>query len=81
MNLFTVAAQLICVAPDGKVLWDRSLPDEYGAVTTHGGRTTSPIVEGDKVIFEMLRRPEGNMLGEGVISDADEQQATADYRN
>jgi len=52
--LFTVAAQLICVAPDGKVLWDRSLPDEYGAVTTHGGRTTSPIIEGDKVILNAL---------------------------
>lgn len=52
--VFTVAAQLVCVAPDGKVLWDRSLPDEYGAVTTHGGRTTSPIVEGDKVILNAL---------------------------
>ncbi len=52
--MFTVAAQLICVAPDGKVLWDRSLPDEYGAVTTHGGRTTSPIVEGDKIILNAL---------------------------
>ena len=52
--LFTVSAQLVCVAPDGKVLWDRSLPDEYGAVTTHGGRTTSPIIEGDKVILNAL---------------------------
>jgi outer membrane protein assembly factor BamB len=52
--MFTVAAQLVCVSPDGKVLWDRSLPDEYGAVTTHGGRTTSPIVEGDKVILNAL---------------------------
>ena len=52
--MFTVAAQLVCVAPDGRVLWDRSLPDEYGAVTTHGGRTTSPIVEGDKVILNAL---------------------------
>ena len=52
--LFTVAAQLVCVSPDGKVLWDRSLTDEYGAVTTHGGRTTSPIVEGDKVILNAL---------------------------
>ena len=52
--LFTVAAQLVCVSPDGKVLWDRSLTDEYGAVTTHGGRTTSPIVEGDKVILNTL---------------------------
>src|SRR6185436_20276257 len=37
--VFTIAAQLICVSPDGTILWDRSLPDEYGAVTTHGGRT------------------------------------------
>ena len=52
--LFTVAAQLVCVSPDGKVLWDRSLTDEYGAVTTHGGRTTSPIIEGDKLILNAL---------------------------
>ena len=52
--LFTVAAQLVCVSADGKVLWDRSLTDEYGAVTTHGGRTTSPIIEGDKVILNAL---------------------------
>ncbi|HYE85804.1 MAG TPA: PQQ-binding-like beta-propeller repeat protein, partial [Vicinamibacterales bacterium] len=52
--LFTVAAQLVCVSPDGKVLWDRSLTDEYGAVTTHGGRTTSPIIEGDKLIVNAL---------------------------
>ena len=52
--MFTVAAQLICVSPDGKILWDRSLTDEYGAVTTHGGRTTSPIIDGDKVITNAL---------------------------
>jgi outer membrane protein assembly factor BamB len=52
--MFTVAAQLICVAPDGTIVWDRSLPDEYGAVTTHGGRTTSPIIDGDKVILNAL---------------------------
>jgi len=52
--LFTVSAQLVCLAPDGKILWDRSLPDEYGAVTTHGGRTVSPIIEGDKVFLNAL---------------------------
>jgi outer membrane protein assembly factor BamB len=52
--MFTVAAQLICVSPEGKVLWDRPLTEEYGAVTTHGGRTTSPIIEGDKVILNAL---------------------------
>jgi len=52
--VFTVGAQLFCVAPDGKILWDRSMPEEHGAVTTHGGRTTSPIIEGDKVILNTL---------------------------
>ena len=52
--VFTVGAQLFAVAPDGKILWDRSLPEDYGAVTTHGGRTTSPIVVGDKIILNSL---------------------------
>lgn len=52
--VFTVGGQLFAVSPEGKVIWDRSLPEEYGAVTTHGGRTTSPIVEGDKVILNAL---------------------------
>jgi outer membrane protein assembly factor BamB len=52
--VFTVGAQLIAVSPDNKVLWDRSLPEDYGAVTTHGGRTTSPIVHGDLVILNTL---------------------------
>jgi outer membrane protein assembly factor BamB len=52
--VFTVGAQLFAVAPDGKILWDRSLPEDYGAVTTHGGRTTSPIIHDDKVILNTL---------------------------
>jgi outer membrane protein assembly factor BamB len=52
--VFTVGGQLFAISPDGKELWNRSLPDEYGAVTTHGGRTTAPIVEGDLVILNAL---------------------------
>ncbi len=52
--VMTVGAQVFCVSSEGKILWDRSLPEEYGAVTTHGGRTTSPIIEGDKVILNAL---------------------------
>src|SRR5688572_19383921 len=36
--VFTVSAELIALSPDGKILWTRSLPEEYGAITTHGGR-------------------------------------------
>jgi outer membrane protein assembly factor BamB len=61
--MFTGAAELLAFAPDGKVLWDRSLPEEYGAITTHGGRTTSPIVEGDKIILNTLIQNWGPDLG------------------
>jgi outer membrane protein assembly factor BamB len=52
--VFTVGAELIALSPAGDVLWSRSMPEEHGAVTTHGGRTTSPIVEGDMVILNAL---------------------------
>jgi len=35
---------------DGKPVWDKSLVEEYGLVTTHGGRTTSPVIDGEMVI-------------------------------
>jgi outer membrane protein assembly factor BamB len=52
--VFTVGAELIAVSPAGEILWRRSMPEEHGAVTTHGGRTTSPIVEGDLIILNAL---------------------------
>jgi outer membrane protein assembly factor BamB len=51
---FTVGAQLVALTREGKVLWDRSLPDEYGAITTHGGRTVSPLIDGDRVVVNVL---------------------------
>ncbi|HUE90002.1 MAG TPA: PQQ-binding-like beta-propeller repeat protein [Vicinamibacterales bacterium] len=59
--VFTVGAQLAAVSPDGKILWDRSLTEEYGAVTTHGGRTTSPIIHDDKVILNTLMLAWGDL--------------------
>ncbi len=59
--MFTISAELFALSPDGKVLWSRSLPEEYGAITTHGGRTTSPIVEGDKVILNTLLQGWGDL--------------------
>jgi outer membrane protein assembly factor BamB len=35
---------------DGRVLWERSLGEDFGLLTTHGGRTVSPLVDGDLVI-------------------------------
>lgn len=51
-NIYVLGAcnELTALSSDGKVLWSRSLTEEFGAWTTHGGRTTSPIVEGGLVI-------------------------------
>jgi outer membrane protein assembly factor BamB len=43
-------AQAIALGPDGTLLWDRSFGEEFAAFTTHGGRTMSPVVDGDLVI-------------------------------
>jgi outer membrane protein assembly factor BamB len=48
--VFGACNELTALSNDGKVLWSRSLTDEFGAWTTHGGRTTSPIIEGELVI-------------------------------
>jgi outer membrane protein assembly factor BamB len=45
-----VGATVIALNKDGKLLWDRSVGEEFAAFTTHGGRTTSPLVDGDLVI-------------------------------
>lgn len=41
---------LIAVNKDGKLVWERSLTEEFGLFTTHGGRTVSPVLDGDLVI-------------------------------
>ncbi|HZS09082.1 MAG TPA: PQQ-binding-like beta-propeller repeat protein [Blastocatellia bacterium] len=51
--VFGATGALVAVSNDGKLLWERSLTDEFGAWTTHGGRTVSPIIEGDLVIVSM----------------------------
>ena len=51
---FGVANDLVALSFDGKPLWTRSLTDEFGSWTTHGGRTVSPIIEGDLVIVSTV---------------------------
>jgi outer membrane protein assembly factor BamB len=47
---FGVGALAVALNKDGKLLWQRSFGEEYAAFTTHGGRTMSPVVDGDVVI-------------------------------
>jgi outer membrane protein assembly factor BamB len=47
---FGVGGNLIGFNSEGRVLWERSLAEDFGLLTTHGGRTVSPLIEGDMVI-------------------------------
>jgi len=49
--VFGVGGNLIGLTGDGKVLWERSLGEDFGLLTTHGGRTVSPLIDGDLVII------------------------------
>ena len=62
-NLYVmgVGATVIALNKDGKLLWDRSVGEEFAAFTTHGGRTTSPIVDGDLVIVSAAISSWGTM--------------------
>jgi outer membrane protein assembly factor BamB len=52
--VFTVGGTLAALSPDGELIWERSLAEDFGLVTTHGGRTPSPVIEGDLVIVSGL---------------------------
>jgi outer membrane protein assembly factor BamB len=48
--VFGGGGSLMGLNHDGKVLWERTLGEDFGLLTTHGGRTVSPIIDGDLVI-------------------------------
>ena len=43
-------AMVVALSPGGELLWKRSFGEEWAAFTTHGGRTASPLIDGDLVI-------------------------------
>ncbi|MEP7270259.1 MAG: PQQ-binding-like beta-propeller repeat protein [Acidobacteriota bacterium] len=52
--VFGACNELVALSNDGKLVWTRSLTDEFGSWTTHGGRTVSPIIEGNLVIISTV---------------------------
>ncbi len=51
-NVFAISANglVMSLSKDGKLLWERSLAEEMGMWTTHGGRMSSPIIDGKQLI-------------------------------
>lgn len=66
-NIYAHGTQglFFCFDKDGKVLWSRSLTEEYGRISGYGGRVTSPTVDEDLVIVGMLNSSWGDMAKGG----------------
>jgi outer membrane protein assembly factor BamB len=64
-NVFAFSGNglLMSLSKDGKLLWERSLAEEFGMWTTHGGRVSSPIVDGAQVIVSGLTFSWGQLAG------------------
>ena len=52
--VYTVGGSLHGYSADGEILWERSLVEDFGLITTHGGRTASPVIEGELLIVSGL---------------------------
>ncbi len=55
-NVFvhTVDGGLICYSPDGKRLWEVQMYELLGHISGYGGRTTTPVVDEDRVIVSFI---------------------------
>ena len=64
-NIYALSggAQVIALSPDGKLLWERSFGEEFAAFTTHGGRTMSPVIDGELVIVSAAVSNWGSAAG------------------
>jgi len=49
-----VAGQLTAYAPDGKILWSHFLAEEFGRLSGYGGRTQTPLIDGDQLIVSFV---------------------------
>lgn len=72
-----VAGYFCCLEGDtGKLVWDRSLHEEFGLISTYGGRTNFPVIYEDTVIanavvvgwgdtpqWDLLARPAHRFMG------------------
>lgn len=52
-----------CFDRDGKVLWSRSLTEEFGRISGYGGRICTPTVDNDLVIVGMVNSSWGDQKG------------------
>ena len=59
----SVCGMLKCYDADGKIVWEKSLFEEYGKISGYGGRTQTPIIDEDRLIVSFLTTNWGDMKG------------------
>jgi outer membrane protein assembly factor BamB len=55
-----VQGMFFCFDRDGKIVWSRSLTEEFGRISGYGGRTNTPFVHRDLVVISYLNTSWGS---------------------
>ncbi len=50
----TTGGDVLCLSRDGKLVWRRSMMQEFNRVSGYGGRLMNPIVDEDRVVISFL---------------------------
>jgi len=63
-NLYVhgVGGLFVCYDRNGKIVWQRSLGEQFGRISGYGGRTHSPIVDEDQVILSFSNSGWGDQV-------------------
>ena len=56
----TISGVFACFDSDGRIIWSRSLTEEFGRFTGYGGRVVTPVVDRDLVILSFLNTSWGS---------------------
>ena len=61
-NLYTMgsAGQFHCYSRDGKLLWSYFLTEHFGRASGYGGRTNTPVIDGDLLLLSVVNVGWGN---------------------
>ena len=57
-----VGGQFTGYAPDGTILWSHFLTEQFARLSGYGGRTQTPIVDGDQVIINFVSVGWGKLM-------------------
>ncbi len=59
----SVSGMLRCYTPEGEVVWEISLEEQYGKISGYGGRTQTPIIDEDRLIISFMATNWGSSKG------------------